>query len=218
MSYWDTSALGKLYVPEADSADFDQKAARDPLIITSSLARLEMHRIAFRKEAEGQIPADTAICAHRSPSKKRSASAMWSRHSVRRSTTLRPPQHARAVTRIQPALDRSREALVVFPLHLRRPRLRMQPQPDRAFLLQPIAQFLRHRIPEMKRHEYTAPVCCQCGSRFSVRSMCAYGLKKRKSSGFMQWMEVRPIAHAIKECAQGATICNRRTKPSHGVR
>ena len=60
MSYWDTSALGKLYVQEADSADFEQKAASDPVIVTSDLARFEMHRIAFRKEAEGQIPADTA--------------------------------------------------------------------------------------------------------------------------------------------------------------
>lgn len=60
MSYWDTSALGKLYVQEPDSADFEQKAAQEPLIVTSSLARLEMRRIAFRKEAEGQIPAGTA--------------------------------------------------------------------------------------------------------------------------------------------------------------
>jgi len=60
MSYWDTSALGKLYVQEPDSAAFEQKAANDPVIVTSDLARFEMHRIAFRKEAEGQIPAHTA--------------------------------------------------------------------------------------------------------------------------------------------------------------
>lgn len=60
MSYWDTAALGKLYVQEADSADFDQKAATAAVIVTSDLARFEMHRIAFLKEAEGQIPAATA--------------------------------------------------------------------------------------------------------------------------------------------------------------
>ena len=60
MSYWDTSALGKLYVQETDSADLEHKAASDPVIVASHLARFEMHRIAFRKEAEGQIPADTA--------------------------------------------------------------------------------------------------------------------------------------------------------------
>ena len=31
MSYWDTSALGKLYVPEPDSPDFVQKAANEPV-------------------------------------------------------------------------------------------------------------------------------------------------------------------------------------------
>ena len=60
MSYWDTSALGKLYVQEADSADFEQKAANESAMVSSDLARFEMHRIAFRKEAEGQIPPNTA--------------------------------------------------------------------------------------------------------------------------------------------------------------
>jgi len=35
MSYWDTSTLGKLYLPEPDSADFAQKAAADPARETS---------------------------------------------------------------------------------------------------------------------------------------------------------------------------------------
>jgi len=55
MSYWDTSALGKLYLPEPDSADFAQKAALDPAIATTRLALYEMRRVAFRKESEGFI-------------------------------------------------------------------------------------------------------------------------------------------------------------------
>ena len=60
MSYWDTSALGKLYLPEPDSAAFVQKAASDRVIVTTSLALYEMRRVAFRKESEGFIPAGTA--------------------------------------------------------------------------------------------------------------------------------------------------------------
>ena len=60
MSYWDTSALGKLYVPESDSAAFAQRAAGDSVIVSCQLARFEMHRIAFRKESDGLIPAGTA--------------------------------------------------------------------------------------------------------------------------------------------------------------
>ena len=60
MSYWDTSALSKLYVPEPDSADFVQKAGNDPVIVTSRLALYEMRRVAFRKESEGFIQAGTA--------------------------------------------------------------------------------------------------------------------------------------------------------------
>lgn len=60
MSYWDTSALGKLYLPEPDSGDFVQKAAVVPAIATTRLALYEMRRIAFRKESEGLIQAATA--------------------------------------------------------------------------------------------------------------------------------------------------------------
>jgi predicted nucleic acid-binding protein len=60
MSYWDTSTLGKLYLPEPDSADFAQKAAVDPAIATTRLALYEMRRVAFRKESEGFIQAGTA--------------------------------------------------------------------------------------------------------------------------------------------------------------
>ena len=60
MSYWDTSALGKLYVPELDSADFETKAATEPAIFTARLALYEMRRVAFRKEIAGLIPTGTA--------------------------------------------------------------------------------------------------------------------------------------------------------------
>jgi len=38
MSFWDTSSLGKLYLPEPDSAAFAQKAAVEPAIVTTRLA------------------------------------------------------------------------------------------------------------------------------------------------------------------------------------
>ena len=60
MSYWDTSTLGKLYVPEPDSDDFEKKAANEPLIRTARLAYYEMRRVAFRKESAGLIPAGSA--------------------------------------------------------------------------------------------------------------------------------------------------------------
>jgi hypothetical protein len=60
MSYWDTSALAKLYLPEPDSADFVQKAASDALMATARLTLCEMRRVAFRKESEGFIPVGTA--------------------------------------------------------------------------------------------------------------------------------------------------------------
>jgi len=60
MSYWDTSSLGKLYFLEADSPAFAQKAAGDTAIITTKLALHEMRRVAFRKESDGLIPANTA--------------------------------------------------------------------------------------------------------------------------------------------------------------
>ena len=51
MSYWDTSALGKLYVPEPDSADFEKKAASEPIILTARLALYEMRRVALARKA-----------------------------------------------------------------------------------------------------------------------------------------------------------------------
>lgn len=60
MSYWDTSTLGKLYVPEPDSVDFEKKAAGEPIILAARLALYEMRRVAFRKESEGLIPPGSA--------------------------------------------------------------------------------------------------------------------------------------------------------------
>jgi len=42
MSYWDTSTLGKLYLSEADSPAFAQKAAGAAVIVTAKLALYEM--------------------------------------------------------------------------------------------------------------------------------------------------------------------------------
>ena len=63
MSYWDTSALGKLYFPEPDSADFAKRAAVDPAVATTVLTLYEMRRVAFRKESEGFIQAGSAESA-----------------------------------------------------------------------------------------------------------------------------------------------------------
>jgi predicted nucleic acid-binding protein len=56
MSYWDTSALAKLYVTEPDSTIFERKAAaerQDP--VTARVTLFEMRRVAFRKEADGFV-------------------------------------------------------------------------------------------------------------------------------------------------------------------
>lgn len=56
MSYWDTSALAKLYVPEPDSASFHNQAALpNTTIVTARLTLWEMRRVALRKEAEAAI-------------------------------------------------------------------------------------------------------------------------------------------------------------------
>lgn len=55
MSYWDTSALSKLYLPEPDSGAYAQKAAVEAVIATARVALYEMRCVAFRKESEGLI-------------------------------------------------------------------------------------------------------------------------------------------------------------------
>src|SRR5258708_21108430 len=60
MSYWDTSALAKLYLIESDSLFFVQKAASTPLCVIGEIAIYEMNRVAFAKEAAGLIQRGTA--------------------------------------------------------------------------------------------------------------------------------------------------------------
>ena len=56
MSYWDTSALAKLYLVEADSEMFEAKAAEPGAILTSArITMFEFRRVALRKEAAGGL-------------------------------------------------------------------------------------------------------------------------------------------------------------------
>ena len=62
MSYWETSALAKLYVQEADSAIFESHAANHPSIVVSETVRLERRAVLRRREAEGALsPGATEI-------------------------------------------------------------------------------------------------------------------------------------------------------------
>ena len=56
MSYWDTSALVKLSVAEADSPQFQQFAGSAARIVTAAIARLEARTVFRRREAEGALP------------------------------------------------------------------------------------------------------------------------------------------------------------------
>ena len=60
MSYWDTSALVKLFVAEADSAQFQQFAGSAARIVTAAIARFEARTVFRRREAEGALPAGEA--------------------------------------------------------------------------------------------------------------------------------------------------------------
>ncbi|MEP6673130.1 MAG: type II toxin-antitoxin system VapC family toxin [Chthoniobacter sp.] len=57
MSYWDTSALVKLSLPEADSVQFVQSAGTTSRIVTSDIARFEAQTVFRRREAESALPA-----------------------------------------------------------------------------------------------------------------------------------------------------------------
>ncbi|MEW6306304.1 MAG: type II toxin-antitoxin system VapC family toxin [Verrucomicrobiota bacterium] len=59
MSYWDTSALAKLYIAEPDSGAFQTYALTNS-IVTSRLALWELRHVALRKEVEGVIQSSTA--------------------------------------------------------------------------------------------------------------------------------------------------------------
>lgn len=60
MSYWDTSAIVKLFLEEPDSNDFRQKAAGSPFIATSSLTRFEGRAVFWRQEAIRAIDSGSA--------------------------------------------------------------------------------------------------------------------------------------------------------------
>jgi uncharacterized protein with PIN domain len=64
MSYWDTSALVKLYAQEPDSAAFEAHAASqtNPLI-TSRIALYEARATFRRKEAEGILERFQKLCS-----------------------------------------------------------------------------------------------------------------------------------------------------------
>lgn len=61
MSYWDTSALAKLYLQEPDSAAFRRKAVSDAPLHTAHLARHELCTVLFRRESEGAIQQGSAL-------------------------------------------------------------------------------------------------------------------------------------------------------------
>lgn len=62
MSYWDASALAKLYLHEADSVQFRGLAAATDRIVTASLSRHELRTVFRRRESERALPpGETAI-------------------------------------------------------------------------------------------------------------------------------------------------------------
>ena len=64
MSYWDTSALAKLYVQEADSAAFEAHAALATHMVVSETGRLELRAVLRRRESEGSLSAGAAKVLH----------------------------------------------------------------------------------------------------------------------------------------------------------
>jgi predicted nucleic acid-binding protein len=60
MSYWDSSALVKLYVQELDSEEFRELAVKTSHVATGSLSRHEVRTVFRRREAEGVLPSGEA--------------------------------------------------------------------------------------------------------------------------------------------------------------
>lgn len=61
MSYWDTSALAKLYLAEEDSSVFETKAAPPgAMLLTARVTVWEFRRVALRKEVAGALPTNGA--------------------------------------------------------------------------------------------------------------------------------------------------------------
>ncbi|HYR58675.1 MAG TPA: type II toxin-antitoxin system VapC family toxin [Chthoniobacteraceae bacterium] len=57
MSYWDTSALVKLYLRESDSRRFEELAEETNRLVTAAFARHEVRAAFRRREAEGALAA-----------------------------------------------------------------------------------------------------------------------------------------------------------------
>lgn len=55
MSYWDTSALLKLYINETDSTDFQSLAAETVLVVTGFIGKHEARTAFRRREAESVL-------------------------------------------------------------------------------------------------------------------------------------------------------------------
>jgi predicted nucleic acid-binding protein len=65
MSYWDSSALVKLYVQEPDSSVFEQYAASaQSAPVTARLSFYELRTVLQRKEFEGALAAGAAQALH----------------------------------------------------------------------------------------------------------------------------------------------------------
>jgi len=64
MSYWDASALAKLYLAEPDSAQFESLALASP-VVSGMLARHEMRTVFRRREAEAAIRGGEAAALYR---------------------------------------------------------------------------------------------------------------------------------------------------------
>lgn len=63
MSYWDTSALLKLYLQEPDSADFVSLAATASELVTAFIGKHEARTAFRRRESEGSLtPGGAALC------------------------------------------------------------------------------------------------------------------------------------------------------------
>jgi predicted nucleic acid-binding protein len=60
LQYWDTSALVKLFVFESDSDWFGNIAKTNPVILSSTFARVELSCALLRKEADRGIPSGAA--------------------------------------------------------------------------------------------------------------------------------------------------------------
>ena len=64
MSYWDSSALVKLYVQELDSTEFRELAVNANRVATGSLTRHEVRTVFRRREAEGVLPSGEAAALY----------------------------------------------------------------------------------------------------------------------------------------------------------